>query len=89
MANVRDYTNDVYLVLSCLYDHMDSSGEVRITQQEVSDSLNMSRVTVNRIFTRLKETMNIRQDKTRVGRYYLTNNGIMVVKTFRKIEKDK
>jgi DNA-binding Lrp family transcriptional regulator len=70
-----------------MYDNKNEQNLVKTTQQEVSEELGLSRVTVNKIFKQLKENNYIIQDTTKVGRYYLTAEGITVVETFRKINK--
>lgn len=85
--SIVEFTNDNFRVLAYLYDNMGTSRLVKITQQEVSDALGISRVTINKIFKQLKDGSYITQDSTRVGRYYLTEKVISVVETFRSVEE--
>ena len=85
MANIDILTNKTYSVLSYLYDKKDSEHLVRITQTELSKDLGINRTLINSIFKILSDNGYIRQDKTRVGRYYLTDTGIKVVEVFRKV----
>ena len=82
---IVEFTNDNFRVLAYLYDNMDASRLVKITQQEVSDALGISRVTINKIFKQLKDGNYITQDSTRVGRYYLTEVSARLVESFRQI----
>lgn len=82
--SIVEFTNDNFRVLAYLYDNMDPSRLVKITQQEVSDALGISRVTVNKIFKQLKDGDYITQDSTKVGRYYLTESSVRLVESFRQ-----
>lgn len=82
--SIVEFTNDNFRVLAYLYDNMDSSRLVKITQQEVSDALGVSRVTINKIFKQLKGSDYITQDSTKVGRYYLTESSVRLVESFRQ-----
>ena len=83
--SIVEFTNDNFRVLAYLYDNMDASRLVKITQQEVSDALGISRVTINKIFKQLKDGDYITQDSTKVGRYYLTEASSRLVESFRQI----
>ena len=85
--SVIEFTNDNFRVLAYMYDNMDDSRLVKITQQEVSDALGISRVTINKIFKQLKEGDYLMQDTSKIGRYYLTDTGVHIVKSFRKSEE--
>ena len=82
--SIVEFTNDNFRVLAYLYDNMDTSQLVKITQQEVSDALGISRVTINKIFKQLKDGGYLTQDSTKVGRYYLTESSVHLVESFRK-----
>ena len=82
--SIVEFTNDNFRVLAYLYDNMDTSRLVKITQQEVSDALGISRVTINKIFKQLKHGDYIAQDSTKVGRYYLTESSVRLVESFRQ-----
>jgi CTP-dependent riboflavin kinase len=85
--SISEFTNDNFRVLAYLYNNMDASRLVKITQQEVSDALGISRVTINKIFKQLKSGDYITQDSTKVGRYYLTESGINIVKALQVSKK--
>lgn len=85
--SIVEFTNDNFRVLAYLYDNMDPSRLAKITQQEVSDALVVSRVTINKIFKQLKDGGYLTQDSTKVGRYYLTKKAISMIETFRSVEK--
>ena len=84
---IVEFTNDNFRVLAYLYDNMETSQLVKITQQEVSDALGLSRVTINKIFKQLKEGDYLMQDTSKIGRYYLTDTGVHIVKSFRTSEE--
>ena len=88
MSNVNYFTNDNFRVLSYLFDMKGSDNVARITQQEVADSLKISRITCNRIFQALKLREYIIPDPLHLGRYTLTNKAIKVVTMFRKSDKN-
>ena len=85
MLKISEFTNENFRVLAYMYDNKNNQHLVKITQQEVSDELGLSRVTINKIFKQLKKSGYIVQDVTKIGRYYLTESGVVVVETFRKI----
>ena len=87
MANIDALTNSHFKVLSYLYDIKDRDNLVRITQAEVSKELNLSKPTMNNIFKVLKENDYIVHDDTRVGCYYITDEGIRIIRLFRRLSK--
>lgn len=87
MSRVSEFTNDNFRTLAFMYDNKNEQNLIKVTQQEVGEELGLSRVTMNKIFKQLKEKAYIRQDKTKVGRYYISAEGIDVVETFRKTDK--
>ena len=87
MSKVSEFTNDNFRVLALLYDNKGKDNIVKFTQQEVADELSLSRVTINKIFKHFKENGYITQDKKRIGRYYLTSAGELIVETIRKTDE--
>lgn len=87
MSNVSNFTNEKFRVLAHLFDMKDKDNQVKVTQTEICSDLDLSRATVNNIFKKLKESNYLIHDETRVGRYYLTEEAINVVETFRKTDK--
>ena len=86
MSNPEALINDNFKVLSYLYDNRDKENVIRYTQGEIADAMGFSRPTVNGIFKQLKEAGYLIQDTTRIGRYYLTDDAIKVIETFRKLK---
>ena len=86
MSNPEALTNDNFKVLSFLYENKDKSNLIRFTQGEIADDLGFSRPTVNSIFKQLKEAGYLIHDTSKIGRYYLTEDAIKVVETFRKLK---
>ena len=85
MANIDILTNKTYSVLSFLYENKDEDNLVKITQTELSEKVGINRTLINSIFKSLSDNGYIEQDKTRVGRYYLTDIAIKVVEDFKKL----
>ena len=79
MANLHSLTNSNFKLLYYLYEKKDADNLVRITQTEISEDLCLNRGTVNEIFKSLKENGFLIHDKTRIGRYYLTDEAIKVI----------
>lgn len=88
MPNIDIFTNKTYIVLSYLYDKKDNENLIRITQTELSENLGINRTLINSIFKSLSENEYIRQDKTHVGRYYLTDDAVRTVEMFRKSSRN-
>ena len=66
-------------------DEMDDKGLVVITQQELANRLNCSRVSVNSYLNMLKKFGYIKQDENRLGRYYVTVDGLLALGPDRKL----
>ena len=84
MSNVEFFTNSNFKVLSYLYKNKDVNNQVKTTQEEIGQALNMNRTTINYIIKGLKEKGYIIHDESRVGRYYLTEEAITIVESFEK-----
>ena len=87
MTNVQYFTNDKYKVLSCLYDSRGNDGISRMTQQEVADTLGLSRVTINVLFKQLKEDGYLVKDMNRASKHMLTEKAITTIEMFRKSDE--
>lgn len=87
MANINSLVNNNFKLLVYLYDRKDTENLIKTTQAEISEDLQLNRGTVNLIFKNLKENGYLLQDKSRIGRYYLTNDAVKIVETFRKFNK--
>ena len=83
MSNVKYFTNDKFRVIAYLYDARGADNIAHITQQEVADALQLSRVTINGIFKQLKEDKYLKQDLKHLSRYLLTEKAISAVEMFR------
>ena len=83
MANLHSLTNNNFKLLYYLYNKRDTDNLVRITQTEISEDLCLNRGTVNEIFKSLKENGFLIHDKTRIGRYYLTDEAVKVIEVFK------
>lgn len=84
MSKLDIFVNDKFKVMSYMYDMMDKSYLVRVTQTELVEELGLSRSTINAIFRALKESGYIVHDDKKLGKYYLTEDAVKVVKMFRK-----
>ena len=87
MSQIQYFTNDNFKTLAYLYDMRNANNKVHITQQEIGDALEISRVTINKIIGELKKTGYIEPEGNHVGRYILTDKAISVIETFRSVEK--
>lgn len=87
MSQIQYFTNDNFRTLAYLYDVKGGNNKAHITQQEIADELEISRVTINKIIGELKNSGYIEQDGKHVGRYIITEKGLSVIETFRMIEK--
>ena len=54
MSNVEFFTNSNFKVLSYLYKNKDAHNQVKTTQEEIGQALNMNRTTINYIIKGLK-----------------------------------
>ena len=84
MSKLDIFVNDKFKVMSYMYDMMEKSYLVRVTQTELVEELGLSRSTINAIFRALKENGYIVHDDKILGKYYLTEDAVKVVKMFRK-----
>ena len=66
---------------------MDSNCCARISQQEVAEKLNLSRMTVNTIFKQLREDGFIEQDAIRPINHIVTQKAISIMDIFKPINK--
>lgn len=87
MSQIQYFTNDNFRTLAYLYDMKGANNKAHITQQEIADDLELSRVTVNKIMGELKSSGYLEQDGKHLGRYILTEKALSVIETFRMIEK--
>lgn len=79
MVKLESLTNNNFKLLLYLYDKKDADNLIRITQTEISEDLCLNRGTVNDIFKSLKENGFLVHDKTRIGRYYITDEAVKVI----------
>lgn len=87
MSQIQYFTNDNFRTLAYLYDMKGANHKAHITQQEIADDLELSRVTVNKIMGELKTSGYLEPDGKHLGRYILTEKALSVIETFRMIEK--
>ena len=83
MVKLESLTNNNFKLLLYLYDKKDADNLIRITQTEISEDLCLNRGTVNDIFKSLKENGFLVHDKTRIGRYYITDEAVKVIELFK------
>ena len=86
MANSDILINDNFKVLLWMYDRKDDDNLVKVTQLELAENIGLSRPTVNIIFSKLKDAGYLIHNDKRVGHYYLTDDAIKIIKTFRKLK---
>ena len=80
------FTNN-YLVLSHLCNLRDYDNIAHITQQELADSFEMSRATMNKIIGDLMLSGYIKPDGRHLGRYIVSKEAIRIVETVASIEE--
>lgn len=87
MSEISIFTNNTYRVLAYLYDKRDKENMIRITQNEISEYLDLNKSTINSNMKCLKDNGYIMQDENRVAKYTLTEKGVKTISLFKKIEK--
>ena len=85
--SINYFTNNRFRVLFCLCESMDSNCCARISQQEVAERLNLSRMTVNTIFKQLREDGFIEQDSIRPMNNVVTQKAISIIDVFKQMNK--
>ena len=86
MANSYILIKNNFKVLLWMYDRKDDDNLVKVTQLELAENIGLSRPTVNIIFSKLKDAGYLIHNDKRVGHYYLTDDAIKVIETFRKLK---
>jgi DNA-binding IclR family transcriptional regulator len=79
--NFEYFTNDKFKVLSCMAKRQISVKDkmvIKLSQQEIADILNMSKVKVNTIIAELKVDGYLTQNSTR-GKYSLTEQAVQIL----------
>jgi len=89
LNNFNCLINNNFKTLLYLYENKNKNNCVKITQAEVANDLNLSMMTIYKIFTELKNNNYIIQDKKHVGRYILTKNTIQLIKTLENLEQEE
>lgn len=82
-------TTSYYRVLALLYERRLAVGDkfmVPITQAEVVEMTGINKTTVNKIFKELDNDKLISYDTEKLGRYYITDKGIDVVRKIKAIK---
>lgn len=80
--NIEYFGNDKYKVLACMAERQISVNEnniVKLSQQEIADIVQLSKVKVNAIIGELKTDGYISQESPR-GKYLLTEKAIFSLK---------
>ena len=80
MPDITRLVTTNYRVLEHLCTLIGPDRKVSTTQQEIADKLGLSRATVNRIISELKEDGYIEQDGNHVGRYVIHKTSSQIVK---------
>ena len=71
-------------VLICLYEYMCKDNCTRISQQEVAERVQLSRVAVNKHFQYLIYAGYIVPDEKYLSKYFITQKGIDAAKKMKK-----
>ena len=83
--NLKDFSNDLYVVLNALYSHQVKVGDdtyVPLTQQEIADIIGFSRVKLNHLLHELILKGYVDLHHGMRGKYLLTSCGLYVVELF-------
>lgn len=86
MANIL-FNNTSYKLLSYMYDRKLPNNQVYCTQDEIGSDMNLSRSTIHRLLTELREANYIAANGPHFGRYLITDVGIKMIETLRELEK--
>lgn len=87
--NIDYFTNDKYRVLSCMAERQIPVNEnilIKLSQQEIANILNLSKVKVNSIIAELKADCYIVQSSPR-GNYSLTEKSLKILKKVNSINE--
>ena len=87
---IETITNNNYRVLKLLSDNqvqLDGSTFIPLTQAEIAQKLNLSKVTINNIFKDLQEKKLVYQFEGRNGKYCLTDTARDIVKGIEKLNE--
>lgn len=79
--NIEYFTNDKYRVLDCMEKRqisIQNNNVIKLSQQEISDILKLSKMKINRIVAELKTDGYIVQNSPR-GNYCLTDKAIALL----------
>ena len=82
LPKIEQLTTDNFRILAYLCEIKGKDDKVSITQQEIADKFSLSRATVNKIIGELKSEGYLEQDGSHIGRYVLTKDALLVIKTF-------
>lgn len=85
MSQLENLLNDKAKVLLCLYEYRSQDNYSRITQQEISDKLDINRVTINKIFKELTEMGFIEPDDRHLSKYLITDKALKIIETLKEI----
>lgn len=86
MSSLNSLINDKFKVLLCLYDYMGPDNYSRITQQEISEKLEINRVTINKFFKELSESGFIEIDTRHLSKYLITEKALKIINTIRELK---
>ena len=84
-------TSNRYKILKILYENQvkkaDGTTFVPVTQIEIADQLNISKITVNSIFKELQADGLVGKIGSVRGRYELSEKAVMIIDQMKKIEE--
>ncbi|HHD2603304.1 winged helix-turn-helix transcriptional regulator [Clostridium perfringens] len=88
---IEKVTNNNYKVLKILYENQvvkkDGTIFTPITQAEIANKLELSKITINIMFKELQESGLVYHCGTNRGRYCLTKKAIIIIKGLEYINK--
>ena len=89
--DIEYFGNDKYRVLACMGDRQISVKDsviVKLSQQEIAEIVQLSKVKVNGIITELKSDGYITQESPR-GKYSLTNKAVEALAELHVVVQEK
>lgn len=86
MMQIRKFTNSRFVVLEHLYNNKDGENIARLTQGEIAVSLDMGRVTINKLVSELRKDSYLKDAMHSWG-YVLTPKAIALITEMKKIDQ--
>lgn len=87
---IEKITTNYFKTLQILFDNQVTSSDgimfVPMTQMEIAEKINVSKITINNIFKELKEDGLIEAYSSKRGMYIITEQGKHIIKTINTLK---